>query len=549
MVDRSLSSAAAIAVVVTGLGLPACSCSGARDQAGMPDSSDDDGAIDAGLAKIVINEVVLSPMHDWSDTAGTPFDAVPGHGAVTSVDEYVELTNLGGVPIDLTGWVLEIRDSEPSTTTLGTDGVIVTSAGSTLTALAPGGFLVIGDPVGLASTDAYVVLRTPDGQMIDDVEIGGLTAARDTEGDGVGDGAPDAMHNGFARGSFDEAIARRYGAADTDNDQADFVAMRATPLAPNVPAIPIDDGQLPRVTGRTIATALRVTDPIEIALSEPIDITTLDRDGNLTVTVGGVPIALGFHTLVHDDATIVINPIGRLPFDSDLQVTLKGGAGAVSDLAGNPLAADVVFTVHTEGAPANPAPVRLNELCLSPRQDWSDSHGAMGVPYDGTPGDGVVDSADQWVELLDELPGTTDLSNYRLVVYAGPTLLVPARSQTLLSASGSTIRVVGAGTSIASVAQGDRIIIGNPAGTFTPNVWVELRDGDGKLVDMVEVGGNTPATDRGGDGVSNGAPGAGQDGSSTGLADEVVARVPDGQDTGDNPADWDHAAGTPGAAN
>lgn len=533
---------------------PACSCGGTLP-AGMPDGAvvapdappSVGGDAAAGVPRVVLSELVLSPQHDWSDGAGTPFDATPGPGSPRQDDQYVELENRGGDPVDLTGWVLEIRDSSDSRTVLGQDGVLAFTAGSSLEALAPGGFAVIGDPAGQASTDAYVVLTTAEGDVVDDVEIGGLSPGRDFEQDGVGDGAPDAEHNGFARGSFDEAIARSDGAARTGDDQADFVAMPATPLLRNHVDPPVDDGAPLGVVATAEGASFAVTDPLWLTFDEPLDPASVDAPGVVTVSAGGAPVALGFHTFAGDDATLVLNPVGRLPFDSDVTVTVAAGTGGAMDRAGHTLAAPAVFTVHTESAPPDPAPVRINELCASPRQDWNDSSGG-GEPFDGVPGGGKVDSYDEWIELVSAAPGPVDLRGWHILLYEGPNLIQDARQSTRLGGTSPTVRVVGGGT-LDAVQSGDRVVVGNPVGSLTPSLWIELRDDQGVLVDTVELGGNLVDDDRGGDGVANGAPAPGEDGSSTGPADEVVAREPDGADTGDDVADFDHAAATPGAPN
>src|SRR5688500_15965491 len=108
-----------------------------------------------------------------------------------------------------------------------------------------------------------------------------------------------------------------------------------------------------------------------------------------------------------------------------------------------------------------------------------------------------------------------------LVLYNGPNQSTAARAGTPLNASGEGARVIGAG-SLASAQAGDRVIIGNPRGALLADVFVELRDPNGRLVDVVEIGGNTGLTDRGGDGIMNGAPEAGSNGDSSSLANETV---------------------------
>ena len=369
---------------------------------------------------------------------------------------------------------------------------------------------------------------------------------RDPEQDGVGDGAPDATGNGFARGAFEEAVARPDGAADTDDDQADFVKLRATPLAPNVFSPPVET-VAPTVTGSSTGAAVPVSELLWVGFDEPIDPASATPT-TVTMKIATSPVEVDALTFTDGDRTVVVNTVGRLPFDVDVEVTLHGGAGGVTDLAGNALAADHVFSVHTEAAPANPAPVRINELVVTPVQDWNDTAGGDGAPFSATPGTGQVTSSDEWVELVNASGATVDMSGYTLVVYDGFNVFTAARAATVLGESSSVV-VYGASSGVDAVAPDDCVVVGNPAGSLFFDCYVELRDGGGALVDAVEIGGNFASQDRGGDGVDNGAPEAGADGRSTGVADEAIARVPDGADTGDDVADFVAASATLGAAN
>lgn len=542
-------------VVLAAGAIPACNCTDHSGSADAGDTDADDGAdanggADAGppLAQVKINEVVLFPHHDWSDEGGTAFDAVPGPTLPATVrDQFVELRNAGNVALDLTGWTLEMIDPIGVVTDLDTHDDVVFEAGSSLTAFAPGTLLVIGDPADRGSTDVYIVLRDQYGRVVDDVEVGGLSVGRDMEGDGAGDGAPDPGKNGYAKGSFDEAVGRPVGAADTDDDQVDFIHLWASPLAPNLVDPPPVESIAPQVVGYSTETAKRISEAIRVELDEIID--PFSVDAALRVEVGGAPVALGFATFDLDDHVIEINTVGVLPFDADVFVTVQGGVDGVRDLAGNPLAADLTFSVHTENAPANPADVMVNEICGQPLQDWDDTEGGDGVPFSTTPGTGMVDSDDEWLELVNLRPGVTDMTSYTLIIYRGANLISDPASGTPLDTVESFVQVIGTGTGIADVRQNDRIIIGDPGGAMPPDFWLELRDDSGAVVDTIEVGGNSAGTDHGGDGVDNGAPGPGQDATGADLSSECVARVPDLADSGDEDADFAHTAATLGTAN
>jgi hypothetical protein len=188
-------------------------------------------------APIVINEIVTDPQQDWNDA--TPFDNVPGTGAITDVDEWLELFNAGSVAINLregAGWRLDFIDTTPDSLKFSSPGSTVRfvfSKGGTLTNFQPGEYLVIGNPPGAMNNDIFLVLKNSAGMIIDDVELGD-----DAEGDGAGDGAPDGgPGGGDATGINNEAIARLPNAIDTDDDVADFAQQAATIGASNDPVV------------------------------------------------------------------------------------------------------------------------------------------------------------------------------------------------------------------------------------------------------------------------------------------------------------------------
>ncbi|MGF1509175.1 MAG: hypothetical protein ACFB9M_06685 [Myxococcota bacterium] len=106
--------------------------------------------------RVRISEIVATPLRDWNDSesAGVPFDAWPGSGAVTETDEWVELINEGHQPIDLARTLLELRaiDGTPSITEIrSAPGLYFGSSGNP-SAWAPGEALVVRPRGALSST-------------------------------------------------------------------------------------------------------------------------------------------------------------------------------------------------------------------------------------------------------------------------------------------------------------------------------------------------------------------------------------------------------------
>ncbi|MGE5243270.1 MAG: S8 family serine peptidase [Betaproteobacteria bacterium] len=65
-------------------------------------------------------------------------------------------------------------------------------------------------------------------------------------------------------------------------------------------------------------------------------------------------------------------------------------------------------TLTTEDGIVDPGPAGpiVTEMVLAPRQDWSDSAGGNNRPFDSTPGNGLVDAGDLWIEVLNPTTAT-----------------------------------------------------------------------------------------------------------------------------------------------
>ena len=130
------------------------------------------GAGPARADPLQISEVVTDPQADHSESAGgngTPYDLVPGTGTISSVDEFVEVFHAGSLPLDLTGYRLVFDDATPSSYDFGlsTGGVLLFSPGSSLEDFLPGGYALLGNPPGALNNRLDVLLRDPDGGLVD----------------------------------------------------------------------------------------------------------------------------------------------------------------------------------------------------------------------------------------------------------------------------------------------------------------------------------------------------------------------------------------------
>lgn len=143
---------------------------------------------------LLITEVIVDPQLDHSESAGgngVPYDEIPGSGTVSTVDEYVELFNASSTAVDLRGYSLDFLDTSPSRYVFGesASGIVLRfTKGSGLDALAPGGYVVLGNPPGSLNNDVTIELRAPGGALVDLLDVVG----------------------GGASGPQDEAVARRF---------------------------------------------------------------------------------------------------------------------------------------------------------------------------------------------------------------------------------------------------------------------------------------------------------------------------------------------------
>ncbi|MFQ5859847.1 MAG: lamin tail domain-containing protein, partial [Anaerolineae bacterium] len=186
--------------------------------------------------------------------------------------------------------------------------------------------------------------------------------------------------------------------------------------------------------------------------------------------------------------------------------------------------------------PAPEGAVLINEVVTDPQQDWNDSAGGDGIPFNAVPGSGGVTSTDEWVELLNTTRHSIDLTGWSLVMN-------DTTPDTEVLGEGSAVFQFSAGGSLTNFRPGERLVIGNPKGVLNNDVYLQLRDGSGHVVDDVEIGDDFE--EDGGDG----APGPEQNGDALTIYDEAIARVPDGQDSDDDRADFEKWPATIGADN
>jgi len=191
-------------------------------------------------------------------------------------------------------------------------------------------------------------------------------------------------------------------------------------------------------------------------------------------------------------------------------------------------------TPTNTGTPTNTPPpsahsgaVVVNEIVTDPQQDWS-GNGFSGVPFTGT-----VSDVDEFVELYIKESGL-DLTGWTIDLLDTS----PVSGDLTSAGAFQTSLYIGSGGTFNNTAAGDYLVLGNPrVGSLNNTLLIVLKDNLGAVVDEAQIG-------------AGGAPDGGpSNGNATGPADEAIARVPNGRDTGNDIADFVKQAVTLGASN
>ncbi len=168
---------------------------------------------------VVINEIVTDPQQNWNQVGARFTDDRPG-GSSGQDDEWVELY-IKRNGLDLTGWTIELNDG---TDVIGSlvensafeESIYLSGLGGSFISSRAGDYLVLGnvDSDDLMNNDIDLILRDPEGNIIDRVEVGAA------DNDGIaGNEAPD----GNANSILNESLIRYPNGVDSDNSASDFI--------------------------------------------------------------------------------------------------------------------------------------------------------------------------------------------------------------------------------------------------------------------------------------------------------------------------------------
>ncbi|MEQ8714919.1 MAG: LamG-like jellyroll fold domain-containing protein [Cyclobacteriaceae bacterium] len=521
-----------------------------------------------GIPAVLISEVITDPQQQWQES-GFADPSPGGAGPYDSDDDWVELYVTEN-NLNLTNWSIEIIDGTNVEGSLFAGGAFAISnynslTGGLLQATDSGDFIILGEmTTGAMNPSAHIVLRDENGDVVDQVRF-------------YASGEAGTGFNGNSDDINDESVTRLLQGTDTNDDSEDFVQTVATLGSINSPSGTVminevvSDPQQDWKTSGFVNTApggsgANNDEWIELYIeTSGINLTgwTIDMidgsDRSGTLEVGGDGVFNNVHyvssgsgsftSTAAGDYFILGDPVGDM--DNDVlivlydpsgteidRVQLGGGSGEAPDgdaggTSDESVArytnatdtdtddADFIQTRSTLGSTNTPTgTVLINEVVVNPEQDWS-AGGFTGIVGSGTPS-----STDDWVELFIGTAGL-NLTNWSIEVSLDNFSGALAAGEAF-----QTSAYFGAG-SLENTEAGDYYVMGNPQGTenIQTNAQFTLRDDYGNIVDQLQLGGGTPS------------------GTSTGIDDESVARIPNATDTDNDVDDFIATTATLGRAN
>jgi outer membrane biosynthesis protein TonB len=419
--------------------------------------------IDRSAPKPALADLVAAV--GWPTSSLLVSEVMTGGGSAS--DEFVELTNAGAVPVDLTGYELVYVTSTGSTITrkaAWTTPTILVSGGHLLVANSSGAHSAIADATysgGFAATGGAIVLRPIGGEPIDAVGWGDATNAYV---EGTVAPAPPA-------GSSIERLpgGQAGNGADTNDNAADFV-LRAAPTPQNLAAAPTPPSPGPSPTVTPTVTPDPTVSPSPSAISTPVPTPTPTPEPTPTPTPTTTPFPTPTPAPTPTPTPVISIAEARMVPDG----TVVTVAGTLTTELGALESGRIGFLQDGTGGIA----VRLDAALGLPLPAGSvvtvtGSHGSyfsLDV-LNTTGGDVVISGAGTVPEALAVATGAADeaVEGRRLlvagVVTESPTSLADGLAVTIDDGSGP-LRVIVSVAALggATVATGDDVVAAGPLG-------------------------------------------------------------------------------------
>ncbi|MEM6785125.1 MAG: lamin tail domain-containing protein [Bacteroidota bacterium] len=349
----------------------------------------------ATLSGIAINEILADP-----NSSTNNFDT-DGDGTAETNDEFVELYNTTGSPVDISGWQIYDDNDLAHTFAMGTvlaangyiavvadwdpgtppTGIVAASEGSL-------GFGNGGDSVHLynPSTDTYIVAR--------------YNGDTDTPGDLTG--STNGGDDDFGSDTDGQSIQR------TPDGSTSFASAVPTPAAANGGGVVTTTVRFAASTGSagegdgTTTLTVSISNPdasaatsVEVALTSG-DATDLASYMTQTVT---------FPANSSDDETVTVTITDDMDVEGSelFTFTLQNVSGGMSAALGSPSSFDL--TILDNDAATGGFDVVINEILADPNSSTNN--------FD-TDGDGTAETNDEFVELYNNGSSAVDISSWEI---------------------------------------------------------------------------------------------------------------------------------------
>lgn len=137
----------------------------------------------------------------------------------------------------------------------------------------------------------------------------------------------------------------------------------------------------------------------------------------------------------------------------------------------------------TSAAPGDTEAKRvvITEAITDPQQDWNDSAGGNGIPFDDIVGTGTVGTTDEWIELWNTSEEAIDLQGWTLV-------MEDSTVETHRFLEADSLVYFASESTVSEWLPDDGLILGNPEGDLRNELTLRLNDAAGNLIDEWGIG-------------------------------------------------------------
>ncbi len=454
------------------------------------------------FGSILINEICTDPFQDWSAFA---FDTIPGNGIADSTDEYIELfIQING--LNLMDWKIEWSDYQSSfrgPLTRSAIFNIVRYVGiGNLENTSIGDYLVLGHSlVRSLPEDLKIIILSNQDFVVDSIVLGSYDDGN------LADNLPPA----FSDSSFiySEVLLRFPNGQKSSDPQKDFRKGRANPGLNN-------DNFINSPPTIDSLDHLSIFETFALQWTIP----AVDPEGDL-LTFTASPLPPG---AILSDSVLVWTPDTSQAGEYWIVVEVT------DNLAGK--SSDTLRITVNNFYPAAPGELLITEVVTDPQSDWSTQK------FSGLPDTGIVSETDEYIEIFNNSGKDLNIEGWSL-------RMLDATPDTEFLKLSKNLYFSDSLSSLTHFSAQTFLVIGNPDGSMTNDIYMQLVDQTGNVIDDVELGSNLEQ-----DALDDGAPdGTVRGGLADDPSNESISRAGDTLDTADDVNDFYATWGTPGFTN